>query len=51
MPVYNVDPKWLDLAIKSIENQWYENWELCIADDKSSNKDTIEYLNNLMIQR
>lgn len=40
MPVYNVDPKWLDLAIKSIENQWYENWELCIADDKK----TIDYL-------
>ena len=28
MPVYNVDPKWLDLAIKSVEGQWYENWEL-----------------------
>jgi len=47
MPVYNVAPKWLDLAIKSIETQWYDNWELCIADDKSPNKDTIEYLNNL----
>lgn len=44
MPVYNVDPKWLDLAIKSIENQWYENWELCIADDKSTNEETIKYL-------
>lgn len=47
MPVYNVDPKWLDLAIKSIENQWYENWELCIADDKSTNKKTIEYLKSV----
>lgn len=44
MPVYNVDPKWLELAIKSIENQWYENWELCIADDKSTNEETIKYL-------
>lgn len=44
MPVYNVDPKWLDLAIKSIENQWYENWELCITDDKSTNQETIKYL-------
>ena len=47
MPVYNVDSKWLDLAIKSIENQWYENWELCIADDKSTNRDTINYLQSI----
>jgi glycosyltransferase involved in cell wall biosynthesis len=47
MPVYNVDPKWLDLAIKSIENQWYESWELCIADDKSTNKKTIDYLKSI----
>ena len=44
MPVYNVDPKWLDLAIKSIEKQWYENWELCIVDDKSTNKKTVDFL-------
>jgi GT2 family glycosyltransferase len=44
MPVYNIDPKWLDKAIKSIEAQWYENWELCIADDKSTNVETITYL-------
>ena len=47
MPVYNVDPKWVDLAIKSIEAQWYENWELCIADDKSTKIETIEYLKNI----
>ncbi len=47
MPVYNVDPKWLDLAIRSIEAQWYENWELCIADDKSTNPKTINYLKNI----
>jgi len=47
MPVYNVDPEWLELAIKSVQNQWYSNWELCIADDKSTNKDTLEYLANI----
>ena len=47
MPVYNVDPKWLDIAIKSIENQWYDHWELCIADDKSTNKALIKYLHTL----
>jgi len=47
MPVYNVDSKWLELAIRSIENQWYENWELCIVDDKSTKKETIKYLKNI----
>jgi glycosyltransferase involved in cell wall biosynthesis len=47
MPVYDVDPKWLSLAINSIEAQWYENWELCIADDKSPSESTVEYLKSL----
>ena len=47
MPVYNVDPKWLKLAIQSIEAQWYENWELCIADDKSTNQNLIDYLHGI----
>jgi glycosyltransferase involved in cell wall biosynthesis len=51
MPVYNVDPKWLELAIKSIEAQWYENWELCIADDKSTNEETIKYLKSIKNQK
>ena len=51
MPVYNVDPKWLDLAIKSVEKQWYDNWELCIADDKSTNEETIKYLRSIKNQK
>ena len=47
MPVYNVPSKWLELAVKSVQNQWYNNWELCIADDKSTNEDTINYLKSL----
>lgn len=47
MPVYNVAPKWLDLAVKSLERQWYDNWELCIVDDCSRNKRTIEYLKTI----
>ena len=47
MPVYNVDPKWLDKAIRSVEAQWYHNWELCIADDKSDNAATLEYLKKI----
>ncbi|WOE69442.1 glycosyltransferase [Hydrogenimonas thermophila] len=47
IPVYNVNTKWLDLAIKSVEKQWYDNWELCIVDDASSKKETKEYLKQL----
>lgn len=47
MPVYNIDPKWLEKAIKSVEKQWYKNWELCIADDRSTNRKTIALLKAL----
>ena len=47
MPVYNVDPQWLDLAIHSVEEQWYENWELCIVDDKSTNQQTLDCLKSI----
>jgi len=43
-PVYNVDPKWLNKCIESVRNQFYENWELCLHDDASTKKETIEYL-------
>jgi glycosyltransferase involved in cell wall biosynthesis len=36
LPVYNVDEKWLRLCVRSVVNQLYRNWELCIADDASS---------------
>ena len=47
MPVYNVAPKWLALAIESIESQWYTNWELCMVDDKSTDEETLTYLRNI----
>jgi len=47
MPVYNVDPIWLQKAIDSVRSQWYENWELCIADDKSTKQETLDYLKGL----
>lgn len=39
MPTYNPNIEWLIQAIESVQNQLYTNWELCIADDASSNKD------------
>ena len=47
MPVYNVDSKYLSKALESIESQLYENWELCIVDDHSTNRDTISLLNSI----
>jgi len=44
MPTYNTNPQWLTEAIESVRNQIYPNWELCIADDASTNKDCIEVL-------
>ncbi|WP_416174288.1 MAG: Glycosyltransferase, group 2 family protein [Bifidobacterium crudilactis] len=36
VPVYNVDIKWLDLCVESVQKQYYANWELCLADDCST---------------
>ncbi|EPH99596.1 glycosyltransferase, group 2 family protein [Enterococcus faecalis 13-SD-W-01] len=36
MPVYNVETKWLEKCIDSVLAQTYENWELCISDDAST---------------
>ncbi len=37
MPVYDPNSGWLKEAINSVINQIYSNWELCIADDCSTN--------------
>ena len=36
MPVYNPNPAWLEEAVASVHKQIYLNWELCIADDAST---------------
>ena len=36
IPVFNVDEKWLRRAIESVCRQLYPRWELCIADDNST---------------
>ncbi|MDE2590471.1 MAG: glycosyltransferase, partial [Patescibacteria group bacterium] len=43
-PTFNTDNAILDKTIKSVEEQYYPNWELCICDDGSSNKETKELL-------
>ncbi len=44
MPVYNADPRYLELALQSVEKQIYDNWEICIADDASSDQRVISFL-------
>ena len=39
MPVYNPKPEWLREAIESVRKQIYSRWELCIADDASTNSE------------
>ncbi|MGI9280867.1 MAG: glycosyltransferase family 2 protein [Endozoicomonas sp.] len=36
MPVYNVAEEYLRKAIESVQDQVYPNWQLCIADDCST---------------
>ncbi|WP_043285026.1 glycosyltransferase family 2 protein [Paraburkholderia oxyphila] len=36
MPTYNPNLQWLREAIESVRDQIYPNWELCIADDAST---------------
>jgi glycosyltransferase involved in cell wall biosynthesis/uncharacterized coiled-coil protein SlyX len=36
MPVYNPPLQFFERAIQSVRNQLYPNWELCIADDAST---------------
>lgn len=47
MPTYNSNPKWLLTAVKSLQNQSYPHWELCIADDASSSPETLKTLSDL----
>lgn len=48
MPVYNASPDVLSKAIKSVTRQSYENWQLCIADDCSTQITTRLYLKSLL---
>lgn len=47
MPVFNPPIIYLKEAVKSLDNQIYENWELCLADDASTDLEVKEYLEYL----
>jgi glycosyltransferase involved in cell wall biosynthesis len=44
IPVYNANIAWLDEAIESVRGQLYDNWQLCIADDHSTDPKVVRYL-------
>jgi GT2 family glycosyltransferase len=46
-PTYNTRPEWLAEAALSLLNQSFTNWEWCIADDGSQNRQTKKMLEHL----
>ncbi|MCH8539385.1 MAG: glycosyltransferase [Opitutales bacterium] len=46
LPTYNTPKKYMVKCIESVCEQVYENWELCIADDASSNRGLRSLLKN-----
>ncbi|MCQ2990014.1 glycosyltransferase [Pseudomonas tremae] len=47
MPVYNPPLDLLREAVESVRAQLYPQWELCLADDASTDPEVIEYLKSL----
>jgi glycosyltransferase involved in cell wall biosynthesis/LmbE family N-acetylglucosaminyl deacetylase len=47
MPVYNPPLNFLRDAISSVQKQQYSHWELCIADDASSDPEVLKFLSSL----
>lgn len=47
MPVFNPPPEYLRAAIRSVQAQFYPRWELCIADDASTDPAVAALLRDL----
>lgn len=47
MPTYNANLDWLDQVVRSVQEQLYPRWELCIADDASTDPAVRPYLDKL----
>src|SRR5574344_1296474 len=47
IPVYNVEPNYIETAINSVLNQTYKNIEIIVVNDGSTDVKTIEYLESI----
>jgi GT2 family glycosyltransferase/glycosyltransferase involved in cell wall biosynthesis len=47
MPVFNPPLRWLERALESVRQQAYPHWEVCIADDASTDPAVRQYLQKL----
>jgi glycosyltransferase involved in cell wall biosynthesis len=47
LPVYNPDLHFLEAAVSSVRHQIYERWELCIADDASTDPKVGPFLDEI----
>ena len=47
VPTYNTDVRYLQKALKSVVNQTYSSWEICVYDDGSTRSDLLLYLSHL----
>lgn len=51
MPTYNTQPRFLEAAIRSVQEQYYPYWELCICDDGSTSSKTLKTLKSISHER
>jgi len=47
VPVFNPPLEYLKEAVESVQAQYYDNWELCIADDASTHEEIRPYLKSI----
>lgn len=47
IPVYNVEPDYIENAINSVLNQTYKNIEIIVVNDGSTDEKTLEYLRTI----
>ncbi len=47
MPVYKTPVQWLRRAVESLQEQYYDNWELCAVDDQSPGSEQRDALREL----
>lgn len=46
-PIHNTKPEWMAEAALTILNQTFPNWEWCLVDDHSDNRETVKLLESL----